>query len=151
MQEYKGFQGHIILLCKNHYGTNIKTSIIEKLKMIWAIRCGYEYNEKDNSSILSIINGLHKIIYPTIKDHKKFQEDLHEYLLSWLHGDSTTHERLILFYVSEISMMQIKDKSSNDKWKTLIKLPKPKKQLFNRILNGNGKYDDYYLIEPKTN
>lgn len=38
--EIKGIEGHIILLCKGHYKYS---DILEALRMIWAIRCGYDY------------------------------------------------------------------------------------------------------------
>jgi len=43
--------------------------------------------------------------------------------------------------------IQIKEKVTENKWKTLIKLPKPQKRLFKRILSGKGKYKDYELVK----
>ena len=57
-------------------------------------------------------------------------------------------EKIISIYCSEIADIQIKQKE-NDKWTILIKLPKPMKQVFNRIFRGNSKYEDYWLIESK--
>jgi len=48
-------------------------------------------------------------------------------------------------YGNIISNMQIRD-SIEGKPIILVKLPKPMKQVFNRILRGNGKYQDYELI-----
>ena len=55
-------QGHIILYCKSHYRVK-DVSYIEGLKRIWAIRCGYDYNEADNSMLEYIANDLFNIIY----------------------------------------------------------------------------------------
>jgi len=142
--EFKGFDGHLILLCKSHY--KLTESFIESLKMIWAIRCGYPYDKNDNSSIRYILDGLYKILEPTIENPQQFQEKLHESLISCIY-DLNTLEKLVLFYRDEISMLQVREKSANGKWTTLIKLPQPQKRLFNRILTGNGRYDDYKLIQ----
>ena len=134
-----GFDGHLVLYCKNHY--NHSGNLIEDLKRIWAIRCGYDYDPKNNGVVLNIINRLYKILYPTIKNHEVFQEQLHNHLVSWLYQDLDKLENIALFYCSELANLQIKE---NNKW--LIKLPKLKKQVFNRILRGNGKFNDYKLI-----
>ena len=55
-------QGHIILYCKNHYQVK-DVSFIEGLKRIWAIKCGYDYNEADNSMLEYIADDLFNIIY----------------------------------------------------------------------------------------
>lgn len=141
---YKEIEGHIILLCKNHY--KIKEGLVESLKMIWAIRCGYEYDKKDNSSLRYIMNELYTILLPTITDHSRFQDQLHDYITSWVYKDFTLEERVIKFYCSQISNLKVKEKISDNKWQILINLPKPKKILFNRILRGNGRYEDYKLI-----
>ena len=127
--EYKGFDGHIILLCKGHY--KITTDLFESLKMIWAIRCGYEYDKKDNSSLRYIMSGLYDILLPTITNHSRFQDQLHDYITSWIYRDFTPEERIIKFYCSQISNLQVQEKTSENSWKTLINLPKPKKILFN--------------------
>lgn len=142
--KYTGFDGHIILLCKNHY--NITTDLFESLKMIWAIKCGYNYDKDDNSSIKYIMNSLYKILIPTINDHVRFQENLHETLIHSWYRDLTIEQRVLMHYIHEIQNLQIKEKLPNGKWETIIELPKPQKRLFNRILRGNGLFNDYKLI-----
>ena len=144
MQELLGINGHIVLYCKNHYKHS--NSIIEDLKKIWAIRCGYDYDSKDNTMVKNIIDNLYMILKPYISNEQRFQENLHEHLLSWMYKDLNTAERLIYFYCSELANLQVRKQISDKKWEWIVKLPKPKKKLFNRILAGNGKYDDYKLI-----
>ena len=142
--EYKGFDGHIVLYCKNHY--NHSNNMLEDLKKIWAIRCGYPYRENDNSMVVNIINSLYIIVLPTITDNRHFQEQLHDHLLKYLYNKFTIADNMLLFYMGKISNIQIKDKLPNNKWITLVTLPKPNKRVFNRILRGNGRYDDYKLL-----
>lgn len=142
-KEIKGFDGHIILYCKYHY--NHSKNPLEDLKKIWSIRCGYPYNEKDNSAVKPIINRLYKILLSTEIDSSSFQEQLHDHLLNWLYKEMSTIDKLIYFYMSKISNITI-NKQIGNKWITLIKLPKPKKRVFNRIIRGNGRYEDYKLI-----
>jgi hypothetical protein len=147
--KYQGFDGHIILICKCWYDSKVTISLIKKLKLVWAIRCGYEYKEEDNSCLQHIANSLYKILFPTIKSHLIFQEKLHHHLVSWRIKELTPIEKLIYFYGAELSFLRIKERTENGKYNTLIELPKPNKRVFNRIFNGNGRYSDYYLIEPK--
>jgi hypothetical protein len=143
MKKIIGIDGHIILYCKNHYKHS--KSLIEDLKKIWAVRCGYDYNVNDNSMVINIANNLYRILKPTIENNERFQENLHDHIFSNLYKDLNTAERIILFYCSELCNLQVKQKINN-KWTKLIKLPKPKKQIFNRILRGNGRYNDHKLI-----
>lgn len=143
--EIKEIKGHIILLCKGYYKYN---NILEALRMVWAIRCGYDYdfNKKGEADryIANELYKLFKLLNP--KKAEYFHEILHMELKNqWKYDDLTPLEHLILIYCSELMMIQIKEKVGK-KWKYLIKLPKPKKQIFNRILRGNGKYEDYKLI-----
>jgi hypothetical protein len=142
--EYKDFDGHLILFCKQHYGKT--DNLIEKLKMIWAIRCGYEYKEKDNSMITNIMDGLYHILEPTIIDKSHFQQMLHNHITSHLYKEIPAPHNIIVFYAGEIAHMQIKEKTEGKYYKTLVKLPKPQKRIFKRILEGKGKYEDYWTI-----
>lgn len=142
--EIKGIDGHIILYCKSHY--NHSGSLLEDLKKIWAIRCGYPYDKNDNSMTINILNRLYKILQPTIINHIHFQEQLHNHLVNWVYKDLSTFENILIFYIGNITNIQIKEKINN-KWITLIKLPKPNKRVFNRIIRGNGRYEDYKLID----
>lgn len=142
--DYDIFDGHIILLCKNYY--TMKSGLVESLKMIWAIRCGYDYKKDNNSSLRYIMNHLYKMVDKTINDHVAFHEKMHESLTSFSYKNLELIETLIHFYCSELAFLQIREKTSNNKWNILVKLPKPNKRVFNRILNGNGRYEDYKLI-----
>lgn len=137
---YEAFDSHIILYCKRHYKSN---NLLEDLKKIWVVRCGLEYDKNDNRIIKPIMDGLYRIIKPIISDPVRFQENMHEYLTSWIHKDMEWHERLISYYVSVIANIQVFD---NIKYKTLVKLVKPRKEIFNRIIDGKGKYEDYDII-----
>jgi hypothetical protein len=143
MQEIKGINGHIVLYCKGHY--ECKEDRIEGLKMIWAIRCGYDYKKNDDSSLRYIANNLYEVISPFITDYKHFQRDLHDYLTTWMYDDLSAIHRIIHHYCSFISVIQIYERVG-DKLTTLVQLPEPNPKLFNRILRGEGKYTDYKLI-----
>ena len=44
-------------------------------------------------------------------------------------------------------MLQVKEKPAQARrYKKLVDLPKSQKQLFKRIVRGNGKFNDYNLI-----
>ena len=57
-------------------------------------------------------------------------------------------ERLIYVYSGKIMGLKIREKSEQAKrYKKLIDLPKPQKQLFKRIVRGNIKQGDYNQIK----
>ena len=143
-------QGHIILYCKSHYRVK-DVSYIEGLKRIWAIRCGYDYNEADNSMLEYIANELFNIIYEICNiDIIDFQKKLHNEICNTLYQyekDNLPIVRVIHYYRHQIAFLQVCDyNKEKNKKKTLIKLPTPKKRLFKRILEGKGVYSDYNLI-----
>lgn len=139
------FQGHLTLLCKGHYKYK---DIFAAFRMIWAIRCGYDYQEEKNNFVdQHIANELYDIV-KKLCPHKisYLHELIHKELSnSWRYENLTPLECIILIYRSEIMMVEVKSKVGK-KWKNFIKLPKPKKQVFNRILRGNGRYEDYTKI-----
>lgn len=55
-------------------------------------------------------------------------------------------ERLILMYKSEIMMIQVKQKEG-DNYINLINLPESNTSLFEKIIRGEGEYNDYKLME----
>lgn len=149
-KEIKGFDGHIILYCKNHY--TFPKGFINGLRMIWAIRCGYPYNENDHSADQYIANRLYKLLQELVPERMQYlQERIHDDITcDWRFASNTSFiERLISVYCSEIANIQVKEKRG-EKFYSLIKLSKPMKKVFNRILRGNGKYEDYWLVEPKS-
>lgn len=48
-----------------------------------------------------------------------------------------------MIYRNELSQLQIRE----GKRKILIKLPKPQKRLFKRIVSGKAEYNDYKLVK----
>jgi hypothetical protein len=145
MIKLEEFDGHIVLYCKGWYYQE-DVDFLLGLRRIWAIRCGYDYEENDKSADEYIADRMFKIIVQTNPnlDFVHFQKRLHNELskdyLSTYKGLNTI-EKLIKIYRSEIMMLQIRD----DK-KVLVKLPKEKKRVFSRILKGKGEYKDYKLI-----
>lgn len=144
--EFKDFDGHIILFCKNHYQSDI--SNIEGLRRIWALRCGYDYVEGSQSSDRFIANKLYEILKTILsKKHEFFYEILHyEIERRDRHEDSNPIETLISIYFSEIAFASVKDEKDGIITKKVI-LPKPQKKLFNKILNGTCSHDDYDLVK----
>jgi hypothetical protein len=145
----KSIEGHIILYCKGHYNVE-SVDFLTGLRRIWSIRCGYDYRKEDKSADRYIANelfSLFKLLSP--KKAEYFHEILHYDLESWRatrYKDLTFLETLIMVYRSEIWNIQIKEKQKV-KYSSLIKLPKPQKRLFKRIVKGKGDYNDYKLIK----
>jgi hypothetical protein len=152
--ELDDFQGHIILYCKSHYNfPKTEKGFFEGLKMIWAIRCGYDYELTGQDTLTYIANDMYRIIEKCLPTKIPYiMETMHRELV-WNIGkpeNLTPIEAIIWEYHSHISQMQIKEKSEGKKrYQWIVKLPKPKKRIFNRILNGNGRYSDYDLITKK--
>jgi len=143
--EIKGIEGHIVLLCKGHYKYK---DIVEALRMIWAIRCGYEYEfNKNGSADRYICNELFSLIQKLSPQKTPYyHEIIHAELENkWRYENLSALEQLMLVYWSELAFCKVKEKVGK-KYVNLIVLPKPKKRIFNRILRGNGKYEDYKII-----
>jgi len=145
MIKLEEFDGHIVLYCKGwYYQDNV--DFLVGLRRIWAIRCGYDYQEDDKSADEYIADRLFGIIVQTNPklDFVHFQRRLHNELSKTFlstYKDLNSIECLIKIYRSELVILQIKDDR-----KTLVKLPNPKKRVFSRILKGKGEYNDYKLI-----
>lgn len=140
-----GIEGHIILLCKNHYTCK---SLDIALRMLWAIRCGYDYdNITDKSANRYIANELHKILMKVNpKRLENFHETIHEEISNMFrYPDYTPLEIMIRLYCNELSYLHVREKVGK-LWEWRIKLPKPKKQVLNCIFRGNGRYEDYKLL-----
>lgn len=139
------FEGHLVLYCKGHYAVN-KVDFLTGLRRIWAVRCGFDVEHIDKSIDEYIANALYKIV-------KKVKPNKVEYLFELIHKEVSktylstyeglnTIETLIMIYRSELWDTQVKDKG-----KTLIKLPKPQKRLFKKIVSGKGEYTDYKKVK----
>jgi hypothetical protein len=139
-----------MLLCKNHYKYN---DFFEALKMIWAVRCGYDYTLTSKDALSYIADDLYDII-------RKCQPEKLPYLMETIHKEVTNPafckptmtpiEAIIWEYKSIIHRMQIKE-LIEEKYEPIILLPKPQGRIFNRILRGSGKHTDYYTITEADN
>jgi hypothetical protein len=138
------FDGHLVLYCKNNYYVpNI--DFLTGLRRIWAIRCGYDYKDGNTSVDRYIADHLYDVLKLT-DFHPSLQELLHNYIVNNYYDDGKTAiENIIMFYRSRISMLIIREKV-NTYWKPLIHLPKTQRRVFKRIVRGNGRYNDYKLI-----
>ena len=137
------FDGHIILYCKSHY--NLKNvDFITGLQRIWAVRCGMSVEQIRPSMNEYLADKMHEIFAkcnPNKLNH--FHQILYKGLCDeWQYEGLTAIERVILIYRNELMMLQVKENN-----KTLIKLPKPQKRLFKKIVAGKGKYNDYKLVK----
>lgn len=154
MTKLEPIKGHIVLYCKGHYSIpKEEKSFFEGLKRIWAIRCGYDYSQTSRDVLSYIAMEMYDILLETQTSEKMeyIMEQLHRNLVpKWKEDFVRTLspiEAVIWEYRYHISNIQIKEfDEKTKKYYELVKLPKPKKQVFNRILRGNGKYDDYKLI-----
>jgi hypothetical protein len=146
------FQKHIVLYCKGQY--NIpegEKGFFEGLKMIWAIRCGYDYEYTSKDTLTYIANDMFSIIM-TCKPEKLefFMDKIHREInpiSNWTKPkDLTPIEAIIWEYRSILSNMQVREKVG-DEWKWLIDLEGEQPEIFNRILEGKGEYKDYEKIK----
>jgi len=144
MKEIKGFEGHVVLMYKHHY---VFDNLLIALRQLWAIRCGYEYKEDDKSADRYIANKLYTIIQEVLPDKLTyFQEIIHEEICNtFRYPDYTPLEILISLYCSELTQLSMREQVG-ETWKWKIRLPKPKKRVLNRIFRGNGRYEDYKLL-----
>lgn len=149
--ELTPFQGHIVLYCKGQYHVpDGKKGFFEGLKMIWAIRCGYDYEYTSRDTLTYIANDMYDII-SKCEPHRlpHLMDKLHREVNSNLGKPEnlTPIEAIIWEYRGILSNMQVREEvKDTKKFKWIIKLPKPKYRIFNRILRGNGRYEDYELI-----
>ena len=144
MKEFKGIQGHIILLCKGWYQVE-DVDYLTSLKRLWAVRCGIDKEYINSSAYGSIADELYKILIESSPTEALYlQERMHNYLQSnyrFSIEKFSTMEKIIYFYISRIHSITCRE----DK-KQIVKLPKPKKQILKRIIRGNGRYTDYELL-----
>ena len=165
------FQGHLVLYCKGHYHRTKKNSkemditsareksqhdFFEGLKMIWAVRCGYDYNPTESDRVLEYIaDEMFEIIaeckkLDSIERVKHFMDVLHKEVHNQAFHkpkDMSPIRALIWEYRTILVHLQVKERPEGKKRHVpIVKLPKPMKQTFFRILNGNGRYKDYEKI-----
>ena len=141
------FQGHIVLLSKGWYKYN---NLFEALRMIWAIRCGYDYKFTTKDVDSYIADEMWKIIMLCCPERLGYYIDnFHRGICEQGLGkpkDMTPIQAIIYQYYSIISGVQIRKRNEKGEYIPIIILPKPLKRVFNRILRGNGRYSYYKLI-----
>jgi hypothetical protein len=141
------FDGHIILYCKGHYNQK-DVDFIVGLQRIWAVRCGLPFDSIRGSFNEYIADHLHEIFVKCCPQKQPyFYQILYKGLVDeWKYEGLTAIERVIMIYSNELVQLQIKEKK-NKNYTTLIKLPKPQKRLFKKIVSGKGEYIDYKLVK----
>lgn len=147
------FQKHIVLYCKGQYNTpNGEKGFFEGLKMIWAIRCGYDYNLTSKDTLTYIANDMFNIIMKCKPEKLEFFMDkIHKEInpiSNWTKPkDLTAIEAIIWEYRSILQNLQVRKLPEGKKrYKWLVYLSKPQPRLFNRILKGKGEYKDYEKV-----
>lgn len=137
-------EGHLILYCKNNYDVP-DVDFITGIQRIWAVRCGYDNDNIDDSSLEYIADELYNIIVKTLPDFDcvRFQKDLHKSLYNkyYVYNEIPFSHTIILSYRNQLMQLQIRTDHE-----TLIQLPEMNKELFKRIVAGNGKYEDSKFI-----
>lgn len=148
------FQKHIVLYCKGQYDIpEGDKGFFEGLKMIWAIRCGYDYELTSNDTLTYIANDMYSIISKCMPEKLPFLMDqihrgINPFISFTKPENMTPIEAIIWEYRSILSNMQIREKpEGKKKYQWLVKLDNKQPQLFNRILRGNGKYKDYEKVK----
>ena len=144
--ELETIKGHIVLYCKGHYKFD---NFFEGLKMIWAIRCGYDYELTSKETLSYVDDEMYEILLETQTPERMryIMGMFHRNLVPYFKNDYSLIEAVIWEYRSHISNMQVKESYKDKKgYYELVRLPKAKRRVFNRILRGNGKYGDYHLI-----
>lgn len=144
------FQGHLTLYCKGYYRVE-GVDFITGLQRIWAIRCGIATEHIDDSFKEYIADEMYRIIQQTLPHKLDYMYELmHKSLVKNPFFnyvvEFTAIEKIIHFYRNEISQIQVKEKVIKN-YRRLVKLPKPQRRLFNRIVAGNGRYTDYELVK----
>jgi hypothetical protein len=157
------FQGHLVRYCKGAYANSKTTSrekaqvdFFEGLKMIWAIRCGYQYEQNDSDRVFEYIaDEMFEIIsrckrLDSVEKFRHFMDVLHKELYDqafYKPKDMSPIRAMIWEYRMIICQLQIFERPEGKKRHVpIVKLPKAMRQTFSRILNGNGRYDDYRKI-----
>lgn len=133
------FEGHLVLACKNWY--NVKgVNMFDTLGRLHGGWCGWSAETHGNPSEATA-DRLYKILIKCGKDPVRLAESLHRWLVSgwWKYYNESSEwtpiEKIICFYRSEISDLQIKENN-----KILIKLPKPQKRAARKLIKYNKDY-----------
>lgn len=142
--EFKGFDGHLILWCKDHYSMNNEIDLFLQITRIWEVRCGLPVDSLKGQYV-NIVDHMYKILQKTDPIINVLHEIVHREICNeFMYHNKTPIERLLLIYKNRISQLQVYDTKTN---KVLIKLPRIKKGIFKSIIEGRGKFNHYELIE----
>jgi len=147
MKEISPFEGHLILWAKNHYKV-ADVDLITSIKRIWAVRCGIPIDTIDNGVLPIIANNLYTLLLKVKPDltPENLQERLHFEITqpTFYLKDCTPMELIIWFYRNQFTNLKIKEDNT-----TLIKLPEPNKEFFEKIISGkyDNEFNDYKLLE----
>jgi hypothetical protein len=154
------FNGHLVLYCKGHYNAKDKRiDFFDGLKRIWAVRCGYDYNPNEGDRVLEYIaDSMFEIIaeckqFDTVERVKHFMDVIHKGVSdqSFKPEGMSPIRALIWEYRVVLIHLKVNDVPEGKKrYVPIVVLPKPMKQTFFRILNGNGNYDDYRKISQNN-
>jgi hypothetical protein len=139
MKELSSFDGHLVLYCKKHYSVPNVDLILGLQRMI-GVYCGNDAKDIAKRHILTKLSKIVSILYSDW-NIEQILSHVHEAITNKWYEDLSVEHKLIVEYVVLICHVQTKQGR-----KILVKLPKPQKRLFKRIIRGNGNYNDYKLI-----
>lgn len=145
------WEGHLVLMCKGWYMVDDVT-FFDAVRRLWAIRCGLPIESANATMDEYLADGLFKIMLKCNPDRMVyFHEVLHrEITKSGYWGgkpeDMTHIQALIWEYRSFLQSLMISDTDEEGNRFQLISLPKERKRLMKRIVNGRGTYDDYKKV-----
>lgn len=138
MVELTNSEGHLVLACKGWYSVD-NVDIIEGIGRLHAAFCGWSAKE-NGVPYEAVADKLYKILCKCRSEERMQRTiyNLHTWMIKgwWKYSSNansiTSIQKIILFYISEISSLQIQD----DKI-ILIKLPKPKRRVAKIIIRSN--------------
>lgn len=144
------FDGHIVLLCKEHYIVNAG-AFLSAIKRVWAIRCGIDYNTMDDDCWEYIADQMYGILTQCVPSKMcGIQKEIHKSFASpklfQTPENLTPIQMLIWEYRGKIHNLQILQEDVNGKCITLISLPKPQYVIFRQIVWGRGKFEHEEII-----
>lgn len=140
MIELEANDGHMILYAKGWYDVD-EVTYIQGAGVLQAAYCGWSAHELDEIPYEGLADRLHRILVECLSPYhlENLMPSLHRHMM---HGtwrmfpdakDKTPIEITILFYLSKLQNLQIRDTKNEE---TMIKLPKPQKRKIKTLLRG---------------
>ena len=130
-------------LCKGHYKRPERVDFLKAIRMLWAIRCGYDYEESDKRMyrhVADVLFELLMILEP--KKQKYIHQLVHDELTStFKYEDLTPIEIVIMCYRNHIMQALVINRNDFE-----LILGEKREDAVNKVLEGNGEYGDYKLI-----